>query len=416
MNHLRRRSRFSVVRFFVGFALLTCCARIFSADLPASPWVGTWATSPRAEELATAGLTFDETTVRQVIHVSIGGTKLRLRLSNAFGTTALSLHGVHFALADAAGTIRPGTDRPLLFHGATAVTIPAGAMMLSDALDFDLPAMSDVAITIHFKNAPPTLTGHPGSRTTSYALPGDQLAAAEFTEPKKIVHWYFITGLEVFDARAPHSAAVVVLGDSITDGYGTTTDANNRWTDELARRLQSNLATRNVGVLNAGIGGNRLLRDGAGPSALARFDRDVISHAGVRWLVVLEGINDIGTGNDARKKGESFASAAEIIAGLEQVVERAHVHGIRVMGGTILPFAKNKNYWTAETEADRQAVNAWIRTSGRFDAIIDFDAALRSSEEPDQLKKELDCGDHLHPSIAGYAEMARVIDLKLFEN
>ncbi|HEX2851963.1 MAG TPA: SGNH/GDSL hydrolase family protein [Opitutaceae bacterium] len=403
----------SVLRWILIAVLAS--AQVGAAELRQS-WVGTWATSPRAEDPAAAGgLALEDGTLRQVVHGSIGGSRVRLRLSNAFGTSALSLHGVHLASASADGAIRAGTDRPLLFSGQPSATIPAGASMLSDPLDFELPAMGDVAISIHFKSVPATLTTHPGSRTTSYLLAGDQLAALELPAATKAVRWFFIQGLDVVDGSG-QAGALVVLGDSITDGYGCTTDRNNRWTDDLARRLQANPATSRVGVLNAGIGGNRILRDGAGPNALARFDRDVIAHAGVRWLIVLEGINDIGTRVSAQAKGESFASAADIIAAYEQMIERAHTHGIRVIGATILPFGGNKGYWNAEGEADRQAVNTWIRTSGRFDAVIDFDAALRLPEQPERLKPGLDCGDHLHPSLAGYAEMARVVDLALFKN
>jgi lysophospholipase L1-like esterase len=377
-------------------------------------WVGTWATSPLAETPA-PGVALEGATLRQIVRVSVGGSKVRLRLSNVFGTTVLSLHGVHLAAAAPAGAIRPGSDRPLLFHGEASVTIPAGAVMLSDPIDFELPPLSDVAVSIYFKTVPAMLTAHPGSRANSYLLAGDQLAASELSAATKTVHWYFINGLEVV---APNTspAAVVLLGDSITDGYGTTTDGNNRWTDELARRLQANAATRGIGVLNHGIGGNRLLRDGLGPNALARFERDVLTQTGVRWVVVLEGINDLGTRVAARTKNEPFASAADIIAAYDQMIERAHAHGIRVIGATILPFNGSKSYWAEDGDADRQTINTWIRTSGRFDAVIDFDAALRAPDQPDHLKREFDCGDHLHPSLTGYAEMARVVDLALFKD
>jgi lysophospholipase L1-like esterase len=273
--------------------------------------------------------------------------------------------------------------------------------------------MADLAISLHFNSVPAELTGHPGSRTNSYVAPGDHLGDAEMVAAKKTVHWYFITGVDVVDSTGG-AAAVVILGDSITDGYGCTTDANNRWTDALARRLQTNQTTRSVGVLNQGIGGNRLLRDGLGPNALARFDRDVIGQTGVRWLVILEGINDLGTRTEARAKGESFASAADLIAAYDQMIERAHTHGIRVIGATLLPFLGSKNYWTADGDEDRQVVNAWIRTSGRFDAVIDFDAALREEKDPLRLAAAWD-NDHLHPSLAGYQRMAESVDLRLFE-
>lgn len=384
-------------------------------------WVGTWATSPRPEEKTDPGIELVGATLRQVIHVSLGGRTVRLRMSNAFGATPLVLHGVHLARASAAGAggaggvggaIQHGSDRAVRFGGERSVTVPPGAVMLSDPVELEFPAMADLAISLHFEKVPALLTGHPGSRTNSYVAAGDHLADTEMVGAKKTVHWYFITGLDVVD-RDGGAAAVVVLGDSITDGYGCTTDANNRWTDELARRLQADPRTRRVGVLNHGIGGNRLLRDGLGPNALARFDRDVLCQTGVRWLVILEGINDLGTRTEARAKGESFATAADVIAAYAQMIERAHTHGIRVIGATITPFLGSKNYWTADGDEDRRTINTWIRTSGRFDAVIDFDAALRDEKEPQRLAAAFD-NDHLHPSLAGYAAMARAVDLTLF--
>ncbi len=378
-------------------------------------WVGTWATSPRPEEKTDAGIELGGATLRQVIHVSLGGRAVRLRVSNAFGTTPLVLHGVHLARAVTpigGGAIQRESDREVRFNGERSVAVPPGAIMLSDPVELEFPALADLAISLHLQKVPALLTGHPGSRTHSYVIPGDHLADAEMATAKKTVHWYFITGLDVVDADGT-AAAVVVLGDSITDGYGCTTDANNRWTDELARRLQANPRTQRVGVLNHGIGGNRLLRDGLGPNALARFDRDVICQTGVRWLVILEGINDLGTRKDALAKGEPFATAAEVIAAYGQMIERAHTHGIRVIGGTLLPFEGSKNYWTADGDEDRRTINTWIRTSGRFDAVIDFEAALRDEKNPNRLAAAWD-NDHLHPSLAGYVAMAHAVDLALF--
>lgn len=393
----------AVMLWAVAFTPLTAAER----------WVGTWATSPRPEEKTDPGIELAGATLRQVIHVSLGGRTVCLRLSNAFGTTPLVLHGVHLARTGAAGAIEPASDREVRFAGERAVTVPAGAVMLSDPVELEFPALADLAISIHFATVPAVLTGHPGSRTNSYLLPGDQLAAADCSAAAKTVHWYFISGLDVIDPTGS-AGALVVLGDSITDGYGCTTDRNNRWTDELARRLHAEPATRGVGVLNHGIGGNRLLRDGLGPNALARFERDVLAQTGVRWLLILEGINDLGTRAEARTKGDTFASAADIIAAYGQMIARARAHGIRVIGATLLPYGGSKTYWSAEGDADRRAINEWIRTSGRFDAVIDFDAAFRSAEDPNKMKPALDSGDHLHPSLGGYVEMARVVDLRLF--
>jgi lysophospholipase L1-like esterase len=258
-------------------------------------------------------------------------------------------------------------------------------------------------------------TGHPGSRATSFLSHGDQVSAAEFGAARKVEHWYFFAGVDV--AAAPDAKAVVALGDSITDGHGATTDANNRWTDVLARRLQQDAATQRVAVLNQGIGGNRLLLDGLGPNALARFDHDVLAPAGVRSLIVLEGINDIGmfgrSGEHSRAEHDALVS--EILGSYAQMIARAHTHGIQVIGATLLPFVGSDYYHPGpEIEMDRKTVNEWIRTPGHFDAVIDFDKLTRDPEHPDRLRPSLDSGDHLHPSPAGYEAMGGAIPLTLF--
>lgn len=399
---------------YSGFRLTLIFCLTLGFGLPgwaAESWVGTWATSA-FREAAKDQPTLTGTTLRQVVHVSIGGHRVRLQLSNVFGPSDLVLSGVHLAMAKSDGAIDPGTDRALTFQGRTEAVIPAGAVLLSDAVDFDLPPLADAAITMQFKQVPEILTTHPGSRATSYAEPGAALAAPTLPTAAKVVHWYFLGALDVM-APAP-SGAVVALGDSITDGHGTTTDHNNRWTDILAQRLQANPATAHVGVLNQGIGGNRLLRDGLGPNMLARFNRDVLVQTGVRWVIVQAGINDIGTRLDARKHGWPYASADAIIGADEQLIARAHARGLKIYGATISPYGGCGFYWSADGEADRQTINHWIRTSGQFDAVIDFDAALRDPKDPGRLAPVFDKGDHLHPSLAGYAEMARVVDLALF--
>jgi lysophospholipase L1-like esterase len=225
-------------------------------------------------------------------------------------------------------------------------------------------------------------------------------------------HWYFLNGIDVTAGES--AAAVAVLGDSITDGRGSTTNGNDRWTDHLARRLAADKRTAGIAVLNQGIGGNRLLRDGLGQNALARLDRDVLAQTAVRYLVVLLGVNDIGTAVGARARGEPAATADDIVFACEQILARAHAHGIRVYGATILPFEGFAQYFTPEAEADRQKVNAWIRTSGRFDGVIDFDAAMRDPAQPSRLRAEADGGDHLHPGAAGYRIMGDAVDLALF--
>jgi lysophospholipase L1-like esterase len=378
------------------------------ADRATDAWIGTWAASQQLTEDANLPLPpgFADTTLRQIVHVSIGGSRLRVRFSNAFGKAPLTLRAARVARSIGGGAIRPDSDKALTFRGGATVTISEGALVLSDPLDFDVPPLSDLAVTIYVRGAPADVTGHPGSRTTSYLQGGDAVTAPELPAAARIDHWYFLSGVEVL---APASAgAIAILGDSITDGRGSTTNGNDRWPDILARRLQSRNGPPPVAVLNLGVGGNRLLRDGLGPNTLARLDRDVLAQPGVRWLVVLEGINDIGTGPGARAKGEAAATADDIIAAYEQIVERARAHGIRVYGATIMPFEgfTYANYFTPEGEADRRTINEWIRTSGRFDAVIDFDAATRDPDRPSRLSAGVDGGDHLHPSAAGYRIIA----------
>lgn len=377
----------------------------------AESWVGTWATSA-FREAAKDQPPLAGTTLRQVVHGSIGGHRVRLQLSNVFGSSDLVLRGVHLAVARADGAIDPSTDCALTFNGRAEAVVPAGAVLWSDPVDFDLAPLSDVAVTLHCDHVPEMLSTHPGSRETSYLQTGAALSAPTLPHADKVVHWYFIAGLDVL-APAP-AAAVVTLGDSITDGHGTTTDHNNRWTDVLARRLQADPATAHIGVLNQGIGGNRLLRDGLGPNMLARFNRDVLVQTGVRWVIVQAGINDLGTRLDARKHGWPFASADDIIGAYQQLIARAHARGLKIYGATLSPYGGCVFYWSADGEADRQKINHWIRTSGQFDAVIDFDAALRDPKDPGRLAPGFDKGDHLHPSLAGYAEMARVVNLALF--
>ena len=377
----------------------------------ASHWVGTWASSPQLADLTEQPPPpgFVDCTLRQVVHVSIGGAKIRVRFSNAFGKTALTITSAHVAKAAGAGAIQTESDKPLTFDGQPSATIPAGALVYSDAVDFELAPLSDLAVTIYLKSPPVGVTAHNGSRATSYFTAGDAVSAAVLPSAQTVEHWYFLNGVDV--ARRDSSAAVVVLGDSITDGRNSTTNGNGRWPDELARRLHANKHTSSVGVLNEGIGGNRLLRDGLGPNALARFDRDVLTQTGVRWLVVLEGVNDIGTCKDTC---DMESMARDIIGTYQQIVVRAHSQNIRVYGATITPFGASF-YATPEAERARQTVNSWIRSSGSFDAVIGFDAVTRNPSNPSNLSVASDSGDHLHPADAGYKAMGDAIDLKLFK-
>lgn len=368
----------------------------------ASHWVGTWGCGPQTTEQAnlppSPGLAGN--TLRQMVHVSIGGTQLRLRLSNEYGTSAVSLGSVHVAVSKGGGAIDTATDKALSFSGMQSVTIAAGKAVFSDALDFTLAPLSDLAISMHFTAQSGDVTGHPGSRTTSFLQTGNAVATASLASAAKAEHWYFITGLDVMADAA--SAAIVVLGDSITDGRGSTTDNNNRWPDILAKRLQANAATSKLGVLNMGIGGNNVLSGGLGPPATVRFDHDVLEQSGVRWLIVLEGVNDLGGGADV---------SSGLIDAYKSFIAKAHAAKLRAYGVPILPIG-GSSY--ASGESTRKTVNDWIRSSMSFDAVLDLDAAVRDPAAPTQLLAAYDSGDHLHLSPEGYKKMGEAIDLALF--
>lgn len=371
-------------------------------------WVGTWGTGPQLTEPnnmpPAPGLTGN--TIRQIVQVSIGGSRLRLHLSNAFGDAPMTIRGAHLALSLGEGAVDPTKGVRLTFSGAGTVTIPVGGVVVSDPFDFALTPRASLAVTLSFGEVPAALTGHPGSRTTSFILPGDIASAATMPDAVRTDHWYVITGLDVV---APGSAAVVTLGNSITDGRGSGTNLQNRWPDELSKRLLADPRTDHVAVLNMGIGGNCVIRACLGPAAVERLQWDVLDRSGVRWLLILEGVNDIG-----QASAENAPRVAQgLIEAYGQMIERAHAAGIRVYGATILPFG-GSFYDTPEREAARQTVNAWIRSSGAFDAVVDFDLALRNPDAPTRLIQAGDTGDGLHPNEEGYRRMAAFIDLNLF--
>ncbi len=379
-------------------------------------WATTWGCAPQLVEpnnLPPAPLA--DSTLRQFVRTSIGGEKIRVRFANIFGTNAVTVRAARIALAagqGSAGTgeINPANDTALTFHGATDVVIPKGETVFSDAVDFDLPALADVAVSIWFGDiSATTITGHPGSRTTSFIVASNFVSAASLPEAKKTPHWYLLTGIEV---PSDGAKTIVVLGDSITDGRGSTTDGNNRWPDILAHRLHTNAATANVGVVNVGIGGNAIF-GGLGPAAVKRFERDVLEQSGARWLIIFEGVNDIGGA-----RGESLATlATNLIAAYTQFADKAHAKKILVYGATITPFG-GSGYFSPDHEAIRQEVNAWLRTNSVCDGVIDFDAAVRDPAELMKFKVEfhpgLNANDWLHLNPAGYRALADAIDLKLF--
>lgn len=389
------------------------------AQADSKMWVGSWSAAQQIPEPQNALAPADmaDATIRQIVHLSIGGTELRVHLSNAFGTEPLHFTSVHIArpLSASSPAIDPASDRALTFSGSGSVTIPAGAEYLSDPIGYPVAALSNLAITFHLDEAPARETGHPGSRATSYYVHGDQVSSPTLPGAKTVDHWVQIAGIDVLVPEG--GSSIVALGDSITDGHASTTNGNDRWTDVLAERLQASAATRDIGVLNEGIGGNHLLTDGLGPNALARFNRDVLAQTGVRWLIVFEGVNDLG---GLTRQGEVPPAAHarlvhQIEASYQQIITRAHAHGIRVIGATITPYMGSDYYHPdARDEADRQAVNAWIRAPGHFDAVLDFDEAMRDPHRPDHLRPVYDCGDHLHPSPAGYRAMGQAVPLSLF--
>ncbi len=364
-------------------------------------WVGTWGTAPQLTESnnmpPSPGLS--NNTLRQVVRVSIGGNQLRLKFSNQYGNSPVVMNSVHLAVSAGGSSIQTGTDKVLTFSGKESVTIAAGKTVTSDTLDYNLTKLTNMSITIYFGSVPSALTGHPGSRTTSYIQAGNAVTNSSMPSAVKTDHWYIISGIDVFTEDKYDSVAI--LGDSITDGRGSTTNENNRWTDVFANRLLANSSTSHVSVLNMGIGGNTILSGGLGPTALTRFDRDVLEQSGVKYAIIFEGVNDIGSG----------ASSSNIINAYKEFITKAHAKNILVYGAIITPIGSSQY---ASGEQKRAEVNNWIRTSGQFDAVIDFDAAVRDPNNQKMLLSTYDSGDHLHLSPAGYKKMAEVIDLSLF--
>ncbi|WP_458633787.1 SGNH/GDSL hydrolase family protein [Streptomyces sp. JNUCC 63] len=396
---------------------------------PAAPqwhWVSTWTAMPQLTEpgnLPPAPFTGDgavlvDTTLRQTLRVSTGGHRVRLRFSNAFGDTPLPLTAVTVALPlhgeAGAGAVEPGTTRRVTFSGRASTTVPAGAQAVSDPLDLELRPASDLTVTAYLADGQRSLalTSHPGSRTTSYLVHGDHTRDTDLPGATPVDHWYLISDVEV-RADAP-TEAVAVVGDSLTDGRGSTTNADDRWPDQLHDRLRSRRATAHVAVLNQAAGGNRVLQDGLGPNVLARLDRDVLARSGVAWLIVFEGVNDIGTA-DATPAAQRRVTD-DLIAAYRQIVVRAHAQGIRVYGATLLPFGGNTLYDdpAGERKKSRQAVNTWIRAHGNFDAVIDFDRAVRDPAKPGRLRPALHDGDWLHLNPEGYRILADAVPEGLF--
>jgi len=421
-----------IVRFAaaaLALGLLVNNAAVVAQGDRGQHWVGTWATAvlPRPQSAPGAApgrggalLNFNNQTLRQVVHVSLGGNQVRVVLSNAFGTSPLPVGAAAVALRQNDSAIAPGSNRPLTFGGNPSTTIAAGAVAVSDPVTLAVPAFSDFAIDVFLPGdtaaSPSPLTTHPSALQTNYlSAPGNHTGAANFPVAGTTQAWFFLSTVEV--SAPAQIGAVVAFGDSITDGTLSTPDTNNRWPDHLARRLlmvAGGAKPQPMGVLNEGIAGNRILTDFIGPNALSRFDRDVLALGGVTHVILLEGINDLGLAADGQ-----LPTAAEIVAGHRQLVARAHAHGIKVLAGTVLPFegtnlgAIAPQYYSAEKDTRRQAINAAIRTGGFYDGVIDFEAAVRDPGQPRQLLARLKGADNLHLNDTGYKAMADAVNLAL---
>jgi len=434
-------SSFSVRCSLRWLLLVSTCAGLLATNPAAASgagaeqdgklWIGTWATAAQPQ-LPGNGQSYRNQTLRLIVHTSAGGKKFRIKISNTYGERPLVIGGAHMARRSADADIDPASDRALKFHGQSSTAVPARSMVVSDPVELDAPGLSDLAISLFLLKATEATTSHILAKQTSYVSPenGDHTADVRFPAATKIHSWPFLTGVDV--AASPGGEAVVAFGSSLTDGDGSTTDTNRRWPDVLAERLQNDTNRKvEVGVLNEGIIGNRLLHDSPqqagspwgralGESGLARFDRDVLAQAGVRYVIVGLGINDIAFPGSLTPASEPM-SAESLISGYRELIARAHKMGVRVIGATNPPFENAflkdppTTFFTPEKEAVRQKVNAWILSGGEFDAVVDFDEVLRDPNHPTQLLPAYDSGDHLHPNNAGCLAEGNAIPLAWFE-
>ena len=411
--------------------LLLCLA---TGSLHAQQWVASWGTAtaldvysppawiqpppadtlpadPPPSPVVPVPASFEDQSLRMIVRTSVGGSQLRLQFSAALGTAPTRLESVHVALHAGNGAIDASSEHVVTFAGSPSVTLHPGALVLSDPVMLALPPLTEVAVSVYLPETADTRSFHELGLNTTYVASGNAVSAARFPGNETNRSYFWLTGLEVLAPAG--SGTVVAFGDSITDGYSTTPDAHRAWPALLAERLQALPGTGRLGVINMGISGNRVLREFVGSSALARFDRDVLARSGVEWIVLLEGINDINFTALPGAPLSQQTSAEEIIEGLSQLVARAHARGIKVMGATLLPMG---GLWlhNPQTEAMRQAVNNWIRSSNTFDAVVDFDALVRDPADPQRLRGEYDSGDFIHPNDAGNAVMAEAIDLDVF--
>jgi lysophospholipase L1-like esterase len=416
------------MRICVAFALVLLTFVVIwpsaaQTRTPTEHWVSAWSASAHAT-LPFPGLpptpAFENQTIRMVVRPTVGGRRLRILLSNAFGADTLAIGAAHIAITRQGASIVPESDHVLTFGGRTSVNIPPGAPMMSDPVDLKVPAFTELTVSVYLPDKTAGSTVHFWAQHDTYVSgAGDFTKSADFTGPAITKSWYWLADVEVWSPA--QTATIVTLGDSITDGVGAKQGDYADWPDMLAKRLAAGQTVPQLAVANEGIGGNRVLHDGAGVSALARLDRDVLAQPGVTDLIVLESINDIGwphmkppPSKDGTVPETPFAkqqvSAQDLIVGLQQIIDRAHEHGIRVFGATLTPF-EGADYYSDEGEASRQAVNQWIRTGGAFDGFFDFDAAVRDPNHLAKFREDLHSGDHLHPNAAGYQAMANAVDI-----
>ena len=393
-------------------------------------WVGTWATAPVLRAPRPAGqaapapagrggaapLSINNQTLRQIVHVSAGGDRVRVVFTNAFGTGPLAIGGAHVGLRSAEASLTAGSGRPLTFNGSQTATIPPGALLVSDPVSLTVPPLSDLAIDVFLPNdvagGTSPLTIHNAARQTNYiSQAGNHVGVATLPVESTTTSWFFLSRVDVNTPAGTNG--IVAFGDSITDGFGSTVDQNRRWPNYLARRLRAANGRVEAGIMNLGIDGNRVLVDGSGVSALARFDRDALAQAGVTHIVLLEGINDLGMARQG-----PMPTVADLSGGHRQLIARARARGLKVIGATLLPYEGTTftGYYTEAGDAVRRAFNEWIRTSGAYDGVIDFDAVVRDPAQPGRMRANFDSGDHLHPNDAGYEAMANAVDLALFRN
>jgi lysophospholipase L1-like esterase len=412
---VRQRSGFGKSSVVGIAACLLVLGNSTSALAQAKPqWLSSWAAAEIPIDPNDALPTGNDLTLRQLVRVTTGGGVIRLRISNEFGNVPLEIRGVHVAkaISPASSAVESSSDKVITFSGARDVTIPPGAEYLSDPVVLKVPDFTTLTVSIHFASLPQRQTGHPGARATSYSAPGNQLSEAVLRDAATMDRWYYLSGVDV-QPKTP-STAIAVVGDSIVDGHGVVSNTNTRWTDYLAQRLKGSMA-----VLNLGIGSNCIAQNCVGPSVPSRLGRDVLARNGVRYLIILEGVNDLGVlTRDAPASAEAHRALVErMIAAFAQVAERAHERGIKVIGATIMPYGASGYYHPdPANDADREAVNAWIRAPGHVDAVVDFDALMRDPARPNRLKKQFDSGDGLHPSPEGYRFMGTIVPLSLFTN